>query len=465
MDNNENEFDQLRNLMNDAEMAPSNDLWDKIEQKMDKPSNKLGLWGMSFLGFALVGVLGCVFYKIANNQNVNVVSKQKNSVATKNISAINVDNQAKSTVKKNDVVNSKMSVLAENEGSKNSISPERNEISNDAKSEEANFKTERNAVFKEISSTEIPPKKLSFHKKIKKENDIKISKNKFLLSENAEQKFNNKVNFKLNKTKTNEVNISKLEKEIFNLNLYQVASIEAQKIPFNVDSINLNEYEKNKKAFTRKKKLRVVQKSYDVISSVSYFYNNRYKPEDNMLVNNSYKLGFLVNYYFSPNVGLGVGFVNSSVFYNTVVLERQRQNVNYVNINEEVKNINGTEVSVFNKTDTTIVQEKDVNNTKTSKIKSVYIPVQFLYKFNITSRLSFENRMGIAGIFSTSSNQNLTRPIGFSYQHNLNFHYALTPQLKVFTGPEYSFYFNDLVQNHSGWFPMGFQIGARLNFN
>ena len=143
-----------------------------------------------------------------------------------------------------------------------------------------------------------------------------------------------------------------------------------------------------------------------------------------------------------------------------MLLENYNESISYSSITE-VKINDST--YVLSRNDTLFTKSTEVASYKSLKIKSVNIPLQLLYKFKISSKLSVENRVGLVTSFASTQSRKITRTVGLSYQHNLNLLYRVTPSIQLLLGPEYSFYITDLVQNKSGWYPLGLHIGARIN--
>ena len=94
MDEN-NEFGRLRGLLDDAEIAPSRNLWPEIESKLDEDKKKpLPFWYWITGALFIVGIAGTLTFiksknSISNYQAVNQTDKQSEKLVD-----AKVDNQS-----------------------------------------------------------------------------------------------------------------------------------------------------------------------------------------------------------------------------------------------------------------------------------------------------------------------------------------------------------------------------------
>ena len=541
-----NDFDQLRNLLEGAEIAPSRDLWPEIESKLEKSPRRPFIWWFSIAGLLLsVTLITAYFYTNSNDKNMqlsnnNIKVGNYNKVLSQTITNKNVatDNNNYQSETENEATN-KLTLKSNNRNDKNvnleqinnekQFLKENNNTLNDIKNnvngalnqddrvnvgkslhKKSNQVQNKNAI-DGTQSSDFEPKKYKLNGVINnstivnKTTDFDRNNEKYEALENKvsnlgkeanKTSFNKSVQSKgvgnqvvssgldvvnLNRTYDNSDNVNKIsnilntkqsEASILNNLILNKTQVEVNDKKVN-DKLNylmvktkplvndsLKFKEKDVLVTNRKNSTFNSQKSYDIISSVNYFYNNNYKPESNLLITNSYKYGILVNYYINKNWGLGFGIVQNSIFYNSVLLEQQYQTVGITSI-KEVKLPDSS--YTLQQKDSSIAKINEVANFKSLQIKSVNIPFQLLFKFKINNKFSVENRVGVVTSFASSQSRKITRTVGFSYQHNLNLLYSLTPKIQLLFGPEYSFYITDLVQNKSGWYPLGLHIGARIN--
>lgn len=517
-----NDFDQLRNLLEGAEVAPSRDFWPEIESKLDEKTKRPFLLWFAFVGLLLtITLTSGYFYINANEKNITLSidglnNADKNFDATV-ISHSNIDDQetGKSLIADSSYsqlkVNDKIAKLnIENIEGRNSLKETSSKalnnnlnysrVSSNNKPEGINLKStnlnsngidyqsninrDKNFSKSDISilnkneransNLKVSNQTKSINKNIIiKSLDYKIFDNQ-IFEGNIEQK-NTDLIFK-NSNNSKKVTNDKLSKSDENniLNNTQINKINSEIVDFKkIESRScllikskpfLNESERFEKvevkAISHKSNIFNAQKSYDIISSVNYFYNNNYRPESNMLINNSYKYGVQVNYYVNKNWGLGLGIVQNTISYNSVLLEQQNETTPITTI-IEVKLNDST--YVLTQKDTLLIKSKEVASYKSLQLKSVNIPLQLLFKFNINNRFSLENRVGLVTSFTSSQSKRITKTVGLAYQHNLNLLCRLTPSIQLLFGAEYSFYITDLVQNKSGWYPLGLHLGARIN--
>lgn len=93
-----NDFDQLRNLLEGAEVAPSRDFWPEIESKLDEKTKRPFLLWFAFVGLLLtITLTSGYFYINANEKNITLSidglnNADKNFDATV-ISHSNIDDQ------------------------------------------------------------------------------------------------------------------------------------------------------------------------------------------------------------------------------------------------------------------------------------------------------------------------------------------------------------------------------------
>lgn len=557
-----NDFDQLRNLLEGAEIAPSRDLWPEIESKLENsPRRPFVLW-FSIAGLLLsVTLITAYFYTNSNDKNMQLSSIESMNATDKTVnetvvSQTMIDNKESANDLGNKTSASKLKVGDDNSERNNAKVNSTNSESISSKNESGKDLNNTTRVYKSkvsddnsvinngkvnigsplqekyskggnINNTGSNNKKLSsrnlklanlksYSIGFKSNIDRNINKNNksnvTTLTENEKEILNSKVAKPNKSVQKNNLSKSSESKVVYNKisgsevkgenlditfdrsnNLKDVSNVLlskqsetsilnnniSNKTQSELNDLKVNEKlnyllvkskplqndslkykERNVAVTNRKSNIFNAQKSYDLISSVNYFYNNDYKPESNMLITNSYKYGILVNYYVNKNWGLGLGIVQNTIFYNSVLLEKQNESIAYTSI-KEVKVNDST--YVLTQKDTLLTKSKDVANYKSLQIKSVNIPLQLLYKFKVNNKFSVENRVGLVTSFASSQSKKITRTVGFAYQHNLNLLYRITPNIQLLFGPEYSFYITDLVQNKAGWYPLGLHIGARIN--
>jgi hypothetical protein len=494
-------FDQMKSLLDDAEIAPSKDFWPEIEQKLnDKPNPKPFLLLGVGLAILILIPLSYMFFSaqdkdkfIVNQHNSVHTQKVSTNYGQQNIIEKNVPQSGTQQYQIKDISNNNVGTTQRLKPSPyaqsnilNAVANPKSESQNQISKVNINENTVLNSVYNpnhiskpQVNSIEINEKELADPNNVDVAAVLSFKKERYTKQVGRKKWPKKQTDSKelmqhghslalqyskiaLNADELFRKTAGKQSPLVENNEVYPMMSVLVNQInikpakPVLPVSESNNLIAKGRKKTTRKISF---QRSIDLISSLNYFYNNTYEPESNMLINNNYEYGIRANYYLTGHWGIGVGLVNSTITYNSVLLQEELQGIKYTNVHEVIINSK----SQLEQKDTIIYKNREVYRNRASDVKSINIPVQVLFKFNLTSRLSVENRFGLVAMIADKASKNVIRPLGFSYLHNLNVMYGLTPQCSLFFGPQYSFYMTDLVQNKSGWYPLGFQLGARFN--